>query len=246
VNKVNLMRWRHPVVALGLSLLLAGCAAASPSEMPAERETTVVVQGAGGTAVTAVPTAVPVVGVNVTALPALATALPQIDQPLLPQALPAAQATAQPAPAVAAPQRLRAERIALDEVLVPVGLDAQMLPVVPDHNVGWYYYSARPGQGENVVMYAHVLRFRDAPDIPAPFARLHELAVGDEISVDDNGRSYRYRVTAQVTAAPDEVGYMLPKGEERLTLISCIGELVIAEEGVSMTERLITIAEPID
>jgi hypothetical protein len=36
----------------------------------------------------------------------------------------------------------------------------------------------------------------------------------------------------------------LPQGEERLTLVSCIGEKVIVNGATQMTHRLITIALP--
>lgn len=146
----------------------------------------------------------------------------------------------------AAPARLMIEAIALDQVVEPVGLDAQRMPIVPHHTVGWYTRSARPGQGDNVVLWGHVLRFRIAPTSPAPFARLHELTEGALISVIDvAGMVHRYTVTRQVIVTPDRVDYMLPKGSERLTLISCFGDLVMNDLEVDMTQRLITIAEPV-
>jgi LPXTG-site transpeptidase (sortase) family protein len=143
------------------------------------------------------------------------------------------------------PARLVIEAIGLDQQIEAVGLDSQRMPVVPPHLVGWYDLSAQPGQGENIVLWGHVLRFKATPEIPAPFARLHELAVGAPITVmDAAGKSHRYRVTWQTVVAPDRVDYMLPKGSERLTLISCFGDLVITDRQVDMTQRLITIAEP--
>ena len=61
---------------------------------------------------------------------------------------------------------------------------------------------------------------------------------------DDEGRPYRYVVTEQVWATPDQVEYMLPRGREIVTMISCIGDKVIEDGSVEMTHRLITIAEP--
>ncbi|MCS6840067.1 MAG: class F sortase [Roseiflexus sp.] len=146
----------------------------------------------------------------------------------------------------AAPARIIAREIGMDARIVSVGLDAQGMPIVPDHDVGWYNRSALPGQGENVVLWGHVLRFRHAPHIPAPFARLKELRPGARLTVyDSNGTAFDYVVTRQVWARPSEVEWMLPQGRERLTLISCIGDKVIAgREVVDMSHRLITIAEP--
>jgi hypothetical protein len=162
----------------------------------------------------------------------------------------AAAPTAAPTPVFTAfqptePVRLIIEAIDLDQRLVAVGLDAQNIPIVPRHDVGWYTYSAQPGQGENVVFWGHVLRFQDAPDIPAPFARLHQVPIGSEIVVyTADGTPHRYEVAELVWATPEQVEYILPQGEERLTLVSCIGEKVLVNGATQMTHRLITIARP--
>lgn len=76
---------------------------------------------------------------------------------------------------------------------MPVGLDSERVPIVPKHDIGWYFYSAPPGAGENVVLWGHVLRFRDAPEIPAPFARLHELQPGATIALyNEAGQMFTY------------------------------------------------------
>src|SRR5690606_27275063 len=101
----------------------------------------------------------------------------------------------------------------MDRPLIPVGLDENRVPVVPNHDVGWYLHSARPGQGENVVLWGHVLRFRRTPDIPAPFARLKELGPGDVITVySADGAAHRYVISEQIWATPDQVEYILPRG----------------------------------
>jgi LPXTG-site transpeptidase (sortase) family protein len=145
------------------------------------------------------------------------------------------------------PVRLKIDAIKLDRKLVSVGLDKQRIPIVPNHDIGWYNLSARPGEGENIVLWGHVLRFRSAPKKPAPFARLKELKVGDELVLyDAKGNAFRYAITRQVWATPDQVEYILPVGGERLTLVSCIGDKVIqGKEVVEMSHRLITIAEPV-
>lgn len=126
-----------------------------------------------------------------------------------------------------------------------VGLDKHRVPIVPKHDVGWYNLSALPGQGENIVLWGHVLRFKNAPKIPAPFARLKELNVGAKIVLYDKaGKAHHYQVTQQVWATPDQVEYILPQGKERITMVSCIGDKVVANGEVEMTNRLITIAEP--
>lgn len=90
------------------------------------------------------------------------------------------------------------------------------------------------------------MRFSYAPRIPAPFARLKELRPGARLTLyDSTGAASDYVVTRQVWARPDEVEWVLPQGSERLTLVSCIGDKVIAgREVIDMSHRLITIAEP--
>jgi hypothetical protein len=104
------------------------------------------------------------------------------DPPGTPWAEPAppAPAAAPPRPpaASAPPARLVIGAIGLDVATVPVGTDAAGEFIVPDHEAGWYMHSAAPGQGENIVLWGHVLPFLSAPNTPAPFARLKELAPG--------------------------------------------------------------------
>ncbi|MFV9504355.1 MAG: class F sortase [Oscillochloridaceae bacterium umkhey_bin13] len=160
-----------------------------------------------------------------------------------PAASPSLQAQSRPAPGD--PVRLVIPAIELDRRLLSVGLDRRRVPIVPNHDVGWYNLSARPGQGENVVLWGHVLRFRSRPNIPAPFARLHELKIGDRVTLyTADGTAHRYTVIEQVRVTPDQVEYILPRGKELVTMVSCIGDRVITRAGVEMTHRLITIAAP--
>jgi hypothetical protein len=160
------------------------------------------------------------------------------------------KASAPPAPQqsrASAPTRLVIDAIGLDYRTVGVGMNANGELVVPDHDVGWYTASAAPGQGDNVVFWAHVLRFANAPGIPAPFARLKELPVGAHLTIyDDLGIAHAYAVTQQIHATPDQVEYILPTGQERVTMVSCYGASVIVDGSVvDMSHRLITIAEPV-
>jgi sortase (surface protein transpeptidase) len=159
---------------------------------------------------------------------------------------PRAAAAPEPVRASAA-TRLVIDSIGLDYRTVAVGTDASGNPIVPDHDLGWFTGSAAPGNGENVVFWGHVLRFRHAPGVPAPFARLKELPIGARVTVyDDLGAAHEYAITRQVAVRPDQVEYILPVGGERITMVSCYGEQVIAGgEVVDMTQRLITIAEPV-
>ena len=136
--------------------------------------------------------------------------------------------------------------IKLDGRIVSVGLDKNRIPIVPDHDIGWYNLSARPGEGDNIVLWGHVLRFREAPKIPAPFAHVKELKPGASVKLyDQDGNIHTYVVTKQIWVTPDQVEYILPKGREMVTMVSCIGDKIIQEgEVVDESHRLITIAEP--
>ena len=143
--------------------------------------------------------------------------------------------------------RLAIDSIGLDYPAVGVGVDYNGNPIVPDHDVGWFNGSAAPGNGDNVVFWGHVLRFMNAPDIPAPFARVKELPIGARVTVyDDMGVAHAYAVTQQLAVTPDQVEYILPIGRERVTLVSCYGQdVIVGGAVVDMSHRLITIAEPI-
>mgnify|MGYP001144596325 CR=1 FL=1 len=171
------------------------------------------------------------------------------DLPLLHQEVAAPTAAPTPTGVVIPPSepvQMRIDTIGLDQSLIPVGLDAQNIPIVPQHDVGWYIYSAEPGQGENVVFWGHVARFQATPDVPAPFEHLHTASIGDPITVHTaDGTAHTYVIAEQVWVNPDQIEYILPQGREQLTLVSCIGDRVIADGAlVNMSHRLITIAVP--
>ena len=199
---------------------------------------------------------------NITAEPATPTPTPSAviptPTPEPPALAPAVAPPTAPSPTAAPPNnqanqaqatlhpvRLQIPAIGLDLEPVSVGIDAQRVPIVPKHDVGWYNASALPGAGSNVVFWGHVLRWLDSPNVPAPFGRLNEAEPGTSIVVTlSNGRQYPYRITQKVQVRPEEVEYILPTDGERLTLVSCIGDNVIQEGVLTKEFRLITIAEP--
>jgi sortase (surface protein transpeptidase) len=144
------------------------------------------------------------------------------------------------------PVRLVIPAIELDRPLVSVGLDRNRVPIVPKHDAAWYNLSAKPGGGENIVLWGHVLRFRAQPNIPAPFARVQELQPGDRMTIfTADGRSHAYVVHEQIWVRPEQVEYILPQGRELVTMVSCIGDKVIVGNELEMSHRLITIALPV-
>jgi sortase (surface protein transpeptidase) len=246
---------QHRWTIILIALLLSACGAAQPSEQPAAAPT----QLAAPTqpAATSAPTAAPApTEAQPTAAPTaeLFRAEPTAPVVLPPTATPAPTQAAQPTARPAAqqdgqsgePTRIVIDAVDIDQKIVSVGLDKNRVPIVPNHEVGWYNLSAQPGQGDNIVFWGHVLRFRQTPKIPAPFARLKEVKPGAKIVIyDQGGNTHTYVVKKQIWALPNEVEYILPKDKEMITLVSCIGDKVIDEgEVVDESHRLITIAEP--
>ncbi|MCS6882597.1 MAG: class F sortase [Oscillochloridaceae bacterium] len=165
-------------------------------------------------------------------------------------ALAALAPTLEPAPAPAAsrslPVRLAIPAIGLEVATVPAGADETGAFVVPDHDVGWFSGSAAPGEGENIVLWGHVLPFLARPHIPAPFARLREVSVGAQVVLyDASGRRHEYVVTQQMRVAPERTEFLFPRGREMVTLIACTGDQIVSGGAVvDFTQRLVVIAEP--
>jgi hypothetical protein len=248
-------RW----IIITIALLLNACGGATTPEQPATATTS-------APAATMIP---PTSAPAPTAEPATAEptaelfrAEPTASSVSAPTATPAqAAATAAPTEAIAAtaqsaadiepgqpgePTRIVIDAVGMDQQIVSVGLDKKRVPIVPDHEVGWYNLSAQPGQGDNIVLWGHVLRFRQTPKIPAPFARIKEVKPGASVVLyDQAGKAHNYVVKQQIWVLPNEVEYILPTNKEMITLVSCIGDKVINNgEVVDESHRLITIAEP--
>jgi LPXTG-site transpeptidase (sortase) family protein len=243
---------QKPWTIILLALLLGACGGTSASEQPTAAPTQAAAISTPASTQQPAPTE------------ALFRAEPTAPLDLPPTSTPAqatSEATAVPTEALATtaqpnaqeepgqpgePTRIVIDAVGIDQKIVSVGLDKQRVPIVPDHEVGWYNLSAQPGQGDNVVLWGHVLRFRQTPKIPAPFARLKEVKPGAAVVIyDQAGKAHNYVVKQQVWVLPTDVDYILPKDKEMITLVSCIGDKVINNgEVVDESHRLITIAEP--
>lgn len=235
------------------SIASANVTAAPPTETP--QPTATALPPTATAEPTAIPTAVP------TAEPTAAPTEVPAPTEIPPTAAPAIVADTNDTPQLeesagvqpidqsiavtpAQPVRIQIPAIKLDYKPVSVGLDKNRIPIVPKHDVGWYNLSAMPGQGDNIVFWGHVLRFKNRPNIPAPFARVKELQPGASIFVTTaKGQRAHYKVRTSVQVTPDQVSYILPVGKEQVTLVSCIGDNVIADGGVTKKYRLITIAD---
>ncbi len=256
------MRPRVLLLALGLlGSLLIGCGVPAPADhslaSASIAATSMPLATVPSTPTSAPPTATiaPTVTTTPTAEPSVvpeeATVAPEViasdvnDTPVLSDQA-GVDVNDQPVAAMtlSEPVRLQIPAIELDYRPVSVGLDKNRVPIVLDHDVAWYNLSAMPGQGDNIVFWAHVLRFVATPKIPAPFARVKELKPGALVIVTTaNGEQVHYKVTKSVQVTPNQVEFIMPTGKEQVTLVSCIGDKVIAGGELTKKYRLITIAE---
>lgn len=160
-------------------------------------------------------------------------------------AAPAAADSQQPpqAPPVGTePFRLVIEKIGVDAPVSAYGLDENASPRVPYEAdlVAWYNFSSYPGNGENAVFAGHVTWNGDAV-----FKRLGEMAPGDQIRIQrEDGSHLIYEVTDSVLVEPTAQTaqqWMLPAGEDVVTLITCGGERFLTDDfvGADYTHRQI-------
>lgn len=146
--------------------------------------------------------------------------------------------------------RLIIEAIDVDAPIQPVGLreieaNGQTLSqwqVPDDYAVGWHRTSAGLGLPGNTVLNGHNNVHG------AVFRDLHELSYGEEIIIEYDQHTYRYRVAHRelldesnqpLSARLDNAQWMSHTSDERLTLISCWPY-------VGNTQRLIVIATPVE
>jgi hypothetical protein len=146
---------------------------------------------------------------------------------------PAAATSAPPGPVVLSaspagavtPLRVRVPAIGVDSALAELGLDGSGALAVPADPAaaGWYAGGPAPGEVGPAVVAGHV----DSATGPAVFARLGELAPGDEVQVDRaDGTVARFTVTRverhPKDAFPTAAVYR-PTPDAQLRLVTCGG-----------------------
>ena len=109
--------------------------------------------------------------------------------------------------------RLRIDDIGVDKIVV-AGVDDKALEKGP----GLFDRSPLPGQLGNVAIAGHRTSYG------APFSRINELTIDDEIVLTRAGTTYTYRVVRKpfiVTPADIDVAQTLDDSIAELTLVSC-------------------------
>ena len=125
--------------------------------------------------------------------------------------------TPAPPPTTVAPSegdpvaRLQAPSIGLDWIVVS-GVGVDDLKKGPGH----YPDTPMPGQNGNVGIAGHRTTYG------APFLRIDELKVGDDIVLTSlDGRQFTYKVTDQFIVSPSQTDVLAPSDSPILTLTSC-------------------------
>lgn len=122
------------------------------------------------------------------------------------------------------PERIRVPAMDLDERLIDLGIagDGTMeVPADPDR-VGWFAGGGRPGGPGPTVVAAHV----DSLEGPAVFARLSDVAPGDEVLLDTAAGTATYVVTGVRAVPRDDFPTARVFGATRrdlVRLITCHG-----------------------
>lgn len=120
---------------------------------------------------------------------------------------------------------IKIPKIGVDAVVVE-GVEVEDLKKGPGH----YPETALPGQLGNMVISGHRTTYG------APFYRLDELEVGDEITIFDANGPFVYKVTESKIVLPTEIGVIAPSSDARLTLTTC-------HPRFSAAKRLIIVAQ---
>ncbi|MEZ5381965.1 MAG: class E sortase [Microthrixaceae bacterium] len=123
-------------------------------------------------------------------------------------------------PARAPTQGGAVERWAGARVAIPkLELDAPIVEGVDlaalSSGVGHWPGTALPGRAGNMVLAGHRTTHG------APFSRLDELTVGDEVTVTFGGASEAYRVTGTEIVDPDRLDVARPTAASTATLFAC-------------------------
>ena len=144
---------------------------------------------------------------------------------------PVATATSVPTqpPSSAPVARLIIGKLGIDAPVIPLGLDENAIPLVPDNprDVAWYDFSSKPGWGGNAVFASHGEWSSNGQYELGVFHALSSLELRDEIKVVLEDRTeYVYKVTTNRAIPyddPQAVEVMGATPEDTITLITHAG-----------------------
>lgn len=153
---------------------------------------------------------------------------------------------APPEPPVGTPVALAIPKLGVVDEVIPVGLaDGNEMELPPIDKTGWYRYAPKPGQRGPAVLASHV----NWQGVQGAFSRLHELAVGDEVTVTDDAgvkrlfRVYDVRTIKKEAFQTQTVPWVFgARTTTELMLVTCGGRLSGPEydSNVIAAARLVT------
>jgi len=104
--------------------------------------------------------------------------------------------------------------------------------------VAQYKGTSKPGEGGNIFIFGHSSYYWwDPGKYKEIFRNLEDIKAGDDISVWNNSKEYKYKVTSTKVVEPTDVSVLNPTKNEQLTLMTCV------PPGTA-EKRLIVIAKP--
>jgi LPXTG-site transpeptidase (sortase) family protein len=173
-----------------------------------------------------------------------AAAAPATAPPAAPVQVSAPAAVLRVPPSLPLPAgaRLRVSAIGVDAPMLAMGVRANGVMEAPtdDSSVGWYNFSALPGEAGNALVSGHV----DWIDHPAVFWGLRQLRPGDEIQITGQQRTVVYVVQTSyaVPSNLSDVSQIVGSrsGPPTLTLITCEGTFIRSQRAYD--QRLVVVA----
>ncbi|MET0728699.1 MAG: class E sortase [Acidimicrobiales bacterium] len=142
------------------------------------------------------------------------------------ETVPATAPPMEPVPDGEPTARIRIPKIGVDKIVVE-GVSLSDLKKGPGH----YPDNPLPGQEGNAAIAGHRTTYG------APFGRINELVVGDEIVVETVQGEFTYLVSEQLIVSPTQVEVLEDRGDNRLTLTAC-------HPKYSARQRIIVVAHP--
>lgn len=105
----------------------------------------------------------------------------------------------------------------IDLHVIPANIE-QGIWQIPESGAAHLASSAQPGQGGNVIMYAHNKKNLFGP--------LHQVKVGDVVTVNTTAKTqHQYEVREIVSVSPQDISIAMPTDHEVLTVYTCTGFL---------------------
>lgn len=141
------------------------------------------------------------------------------------------------------PYRLVYTAIGIDASIGPVGVENGAMGVIHSNTVvSWFNLSSGPGQQGNMILAAH----RRWKSKDGPFVNLGSSKAGDPVSImDEQGSSWEYTVEkVERVKYENPPSYVMElEGDERVTMITCIGDF--NRKNGTAEERIVVILKPV-